>query len=92
MPWIPGNKFLAAETHILSGMLFVLGPIALHLWSNPLYGMLSILLIDLPKEFVFDRIVEGQEPIGGLVDFLWWLLGGFLALALVLLSSHLSAR
>ncbi len=88
MKWVPDNKFLAAETHFLLGFSFIMAPLALHLWSNMWFGLLAVLVVDVPKEFLFDRLVEGQSPAAGLVDLMWWLVGS--AVALLLLAILLS--
>lgn len=43
------------------------------------YGFLGILLIELPKEFGFDPLVEGASVLDGLVDLSVWLAGGAFA-------------
>jgi hypothetical protein len=83
--WKPSNAFLAAEVHVCLGILFVLGPIALRFWSNPLFGLIAVLVVDVPKEYVLDRIVEGQDWKDGSVDLFFWLLGAGTGLLLFFL-------
>lgn len=85
--------FLAAEVHVVLGMLFVLGAVALGLpaW----YGALGIVVVEVPKEYLFDPWAEGT-PKGlpdklkeGCVDFGWWVVGGGLGFLLLLARAHL---
>ena len=79
--------FLAAEVHVVLGMLFVLGAVALGFpWW---YGALAIVAVEVPKETIFDPVAEGT-PQGlpsklreGAVDFGWWVVGGALGSGLL---------
>ena len=77
MRWQPSAWLLAQDTHIGYGMALIgLAVASGHPWW---YGFLGILVIELPKEFGFDLLVEGASVLDGLVDLSVWLAGGAFA-------------
>ena len=72
--WTPNANFLAQEVHFVIGVLFVIAAVACHYpWW---YGAITIFIIALLKETIFDPIVE-EAPFlwDGAEDFSFYLIG-----------------
>jgi len=83
--WNPSTNFLAQEIHLVIGILFVTLAVVFHYpWW---YGAITIFIVSILKESIFDPIVE-EAPFfwNGAIDFSFYLIGIVVGAALVLLG------
>ncbi len=90
--WYPSPFFLAQAGHVLLAAVAVFGPIALTCERRfGYYGTLAIIAYALPKEFIFDLIVERDSVRDGVIDLSFYLIG-LAAVWLMLFLAHGSAH
>ncbi len=74
--WYPSPFFLAQAGHVLLAAVAVFGPIALSCHPRfGLYGTLALIAYALPKEFIFDLLVERDTVRDGFIDLSFYLIG-----------------
>lgn len=84
LKWTPSVEFLAQAGHLLLGAGFVLGVVLLaHRPADPFDavwgGAFILVAYMLPKEFIFDLIVEEESVDTGWRDFGWMTIGVIIA-------------
>ncbi len=74
--WYPSPFFLAQAGHFLLAAVAVLAPIALTCDTRSgVYGTLVVLAYAVPKEFIFDLLVERDTVRDGFIDLSFYLIG-----------------
>lgn len=79
--WMPSAQSVSNTCHFALGWAIVFT--AAYYGVHPFYCFLLVLLWALPKEFIFDIIIEKDEWSSSLNDFAWYMVGGLSAMGLL---------
>ena len=73
MTWMPSTNQLAQTSHFFIATTIVL---AAHSFGfRPPWGLVWVFVWALPKEFIFDLLVEGDSLESSVEDFCWYGVG-----------------
>lgn len=79
--WMPSAASIAATCHFFIASTLVLLTFLCGVHSE--WCMLPVVVWALPKEFIFDLIVEQDTVKDSITDFFWYMVGGLATCALL---------